>query len=662
MLPTAYPYDRQALLERWKQFVNEGTCDVATLDPAVARSWRRCRETALSPLGFRPVQRCETPEALDQRVQAHFDLIAIARPFMEGIYQFVGEQNVVVYLTDRELCLLNATGDEKLMRTLTSAGLDEGVFMTEDAIGTNSAALAVIEGVPVQVVGPEHYVADSQCLTGSAAPIHSPLGELLSVLGIITLERDGHPHTLGIAMAAAKAIENQLQADLSLAEANRHLEQAAELDLALEAMNKGILLLDEQRRVTHINAHASDILGISRRFAMGRTIDSLLSLPPQLQDAMTQQTPLVDREIVFETQDGPRPCLVSMEVLWRGSSPRGFGLRLDRAAEVRQLVHRMVGARAHFTFADIVYQDVEMRWTVHYARKTAQEDANVLLLGESGTGKEMFAQAIHNASRRASGPFIAINCAAIPRELMAIELFGYERSFPGASDDGRPGKFELADGGTIFLDNVEGLPLDMQASLLGVIDTREVTRLGGSSATAVDVRIVASSSHVDLASEVQQGRLRADLFYRLHVLTVSIPALRERGNDVLLLVAHLMQKFDRRSNKPVTVSPGALEVLQSYPWPGNVRELENVLERAIHMVEGGELTVEHLPGELYTVGAARVGERMVTLQEAERQAIIRAGRVLHGNTTRMAEVLGIGRTTLWRKMRAFKVSPESFKG
>jgi len=662
MLPTAYPYERQALLSAWQCLTTQGTCDFEALDPAVARSWRRCRESHLSPDRHRPILACESAEALEDRTQAHFDLIAIARPFMEDIYQFVGEHDVVVFLADHDLCVLHATGDHALEAALRRLGFEDGVLLAEGYVGTNAAALAFSEGVPVQVVGPEHYCSAFHDLTDTAAPIHAPHGQLLSVLGIVTLERDGNPHTLGIAMAAAKAIENQLQADLSLAEANQHLEQAAELDLALEAMNQGILLLDEQRRVTHINTHAGDILGISRRFALGRTIDSLLNLPPQLQAAMTQQTPLVDREIVFETKEGPRPCLVSMEVLWRGSSPRGFGLRLDRTAEVRQLVHRMVGARAHFTFADIVYQDVEMRWAVHYARKTAEEDANVLLLGESGTGKEMFAQAIHNASRRASGPFVAVNCVAIPRELLAIELFGYERSFLGAGDEGRPGKFELADGGTIFLDNVDGLPLDMQASLLGVIDTREVTRLGGSSATAVDVRIVAASSHVDLASEVQQGRLRADLFYRLHVLTVSIPALRERGNDVLLLVAHLMQKFGQRSHKALTVSPGALEVLQSYPWPGNVRELENVLERAIHMLEGDELTVEHLPAELYTVGAARLGERMVTLQEAERQAIIRAGRALRGNTTRMAEVLGIGRTTLWRKMRAFKLSPESFKG
>jgi len=371
---------------------------------------------------------------------------------------------------------------------------------------------------------------------------------------------------------------------------------------------------------------------------------------------------LAEKEVVFRTADEPRPCLLSIDVLREGSHLRGFIFILEHTAEVRRLVYRMVGARAHFTFDDILGQDAEMQRVLYYARIAAQGDSNVLLLGESGTGKEMFAQAIHNGGRRASGPFIAINCAAIPRELMANELFGYEGAFAGAGEEGRPGKFELADGGTIFFDNVDGMPLDVQASLLRVIDTKEIVRLGGTRVIPLDVRVIAASNNVDLAGEVRRGHFRADLFYRLHVLTLTIPPLRERGNDVLLLIAHLTEKFARRLGKTVTISPEAMAVLQSYCWPGNVRELENVLERAMHMVEGNELTVEHLPRELRMATIGGTDEAILTLQEAERQAIIRAGRALRGNTTKMAEALGIGRTTLWRKMKAFNLSPESFKG
>jgi PAS domain S-box-containing protein len=434
-----------------------------------------------------------------------------------------------------------------------------------------------------------------------------------------------------------------------------------ELNTALQTTNRGIVFLDPEGRITHINVRAGDILGISHQLAMGCRFDTLIGLPAGMEAAMAQRTSMAEKEVVFQAEDGPRPCLMSMNVLEGGSLPLRFILTLGHVAEARRLAHRMVGATAHFTYEDITGQDMEMRRVMHYARVTAQSDSTVLLLGESGTGKEMFAQAIHNGSRRADGPFVAINCAAIPRELMASELFGYEGAF-AVGEEGRPGKFELASGGTIFFDNVDGMPLDMQASLLRVIDTKEVVRLGGTRAILLDVRVIAASNNVNLAKEVQRGRFRADLFYRLNVLTLTIPPLRERGNDILLMIAHLTEKFGQRLKKTVTVSPGALAVLQSYHWPGNIRELENVLERAVHMVSGCELTIEHLPVELRTATIGGTDEVLLTLQEAERQAIIRVGRVLRGNTTKMADALGIGRTTLWRKMKAFDLSAESFEG
>jgi transcriptional regulator with PAS, ATPase and Fis domain len=386
----------------------------------------------------------------------------------------------------------------------------------------------------------------------------------------------------------------------------------------------------------------------------------LIGLPAEVEAAMARQTSMAESEVVCQGPKGPRSCLLGMDVLQEGSHLLGFILVLEHTAKVQRLAHRVAGTRAHFTFDDILGQDPEMRRLIYYGRTIAQSDSTVLLLGESGTGKELFAQAIHNTSRRAGGPFVAINCGAIPRELMASELFGYEGAF-AVGGEGRPGKLELANGGTIFFDNVDGLPLETQVSLLRVIDTKEIFRLGGNRAIPLDIRIIAASNIVDLADEVRRGSLRADLFYRLHVLTLTLPPLRERGNDILLVIAHLVEKFAQQLKKAVTVSPEAMAVLQSYHWPGNIRELESVLERAIHMIDGPTLTVEHLPSNLR---AAMVGgdEVVLTLREAERQAIIRAGQALQGNATKMAEVLGIGRTTLWRKMNDFRLSPDSFRG
>jgi transcriptional regulator of acetoin/glycerol metabolism len=656
MLPSAYPYDFHELKAAWTQFVQHNSITLASLDPAVARSWRYCRDAGLDPDSHPPPECCN-PEALAQRRHDRFDLIAIARPFIEDTYQFAGESDMIVYLTDESLYVLDCLGDKALGRTLHDMGFAEGVRLAEEQVGTNAGAMALSQGLPAQIVGPEHFCLAYHSLTNTAAPIHAPTGEMMGVIGIVTLESDSHPHTLSIVMAAARAIENQLQAEQGFSEAVRHL---AELNVALQAMSTGIVFLDPDGRVTHINARAGDILAIPHRLATGRRLSDLIGLPAGVEIALAQRISMAENEVVCQGPNGPRSCLMGMDVLREGSRLLGFILTLEHAAEVRRLVHRMTGTRAHFTFNDILGQDVKMRRTLYYARTIAQSDSTVLLLGESGTGKEMFAQAIHNGSRRPAGPFIAINCAAIPRELMASEMFGYEGAF-AVGEEGRPGKFELADGGTIFFDNVDGMPLDMQASLLRVIDTMEIVRLGGTRVIPLDVRVIAASNDVDLAGKVQQGHFRADLFYRLHVLTLTIPPLRERGNDILLLVAHLVEEFARRMKKAVTVSPEAMAVLQSYHWPGNVRELENVLERAMHVVDGPRLAVEHLPDELRTATIGGADETILTLQEAERQAIIRAGRALRGNTTRMANALAIGRTTLWRKMKAFDLSPDSFK-
>jgi transcriptional activator for dhaKLM operon len=471
------------------------------------------------------------------------------------------------------------------------------------------------------------------------------------------MEADGSPHTLGAVMAAAKAIENQMQADQYLSEAHRHL---AELDVALQAVNNGILYLSPDGFVTHMNTRAGEILDISHQLAMGRQIRSLLTLPPELERAMEEPTALKQRELDFGRDGKTRSCLASMNPLYHGNELAGFVLTLELTADLRQLVHRMVGAKAQYTFDGVVGRDVEMRKLLRYARSAAQGEASVLLLGEVGTGKEVFAQAIHNASRRASGPFVSVNCAAIPREVLDIGLFGCEPPILGVKE-GRPGKIELADGGTLFLDDVDGLPLEMQAAIVHTIDTKEITRFGGARNIPVDVRVIAACSNVGLANDVQRGRFRADLFYRLHVLTLTIPPLRERGNDILLLVAHLIEKFGQRLGKTVIVSPEAMAMLQTYHWPGNVRELENVLERAMYMAEGNELTVEHLPAELGATSLGGPTERTITLDEAERQAIIRAGRATQGNVTAMARALGIGRTTLWRKMKALNLPADSFR-
>ena len=658
MLPSSYPYDREELEAAWMAFAANGVLPRYPLDPAVKRSWRTCYDAGMEPCGTPDLTYCEDAR-LEQRRQASFDLIALARPFMEDIYQFSGESDLALYLTDETLCTVDWLGDSHLFEELEKRGIRAGVNLQERKAGTNAAALALSEGIPVQVVGAEHFYQRFHCLTDAAAPVHASTGRMLGVIGVVASERNSHAHTVGIVMAAARAIENQLQADQSLADAHRLL---GELNASLQAIGNGIVFLDSTGVVTHMNASAGDILDLSPRLAMGRRFGFLVAPPAELQAVIDEQQPLSEREVVFHVDGEPRPCLMRVDLLEQSSEVLGFVLTLERTAEAKRLVHRMVGAKAHFTFDDILGQSVSMRRILYYGRTIAACTSPVLLLGENGTGKEFFAQAIHNASDYADGPFIAVDCAAVPRELMSGELFGYEETSRSDTEEGRPGKLELADGGTVFFDHVDSLPPNIQASLLRVIDRKEITRLGGNRVIPLDLRFIAASNNPDLADEVKEGRFRPDLFYRLRAMTLTIPPLRERGDDIVLLIAQLMEKLSQRLGGSVRISPRAMAILRSYHWPGNVRELENVLEWAMHMAGGSEITVEHLPQELRRAAIGEdEDEHILTLREAERQAIIRAGQALGGQVTKMAEALGIGRTTLWRKLKAYRLSADSFK-
>ena len=255
------------------------------------------------------------------------------------------------------------------------------------------------------------------------------------------------------------------------------------------------------------------------------------------------------------------------------------------------LVRNWIGTGANMTFDDIIGADPVFKKTIKTAQSAASSSSNILLLGESGTGKDIIAQAMHNASPRRNHPFIAINCAALPRELIASELFGYEEgAFTGAKKGGNIGKFELADQGTIFLDEIGDMPLDLQASLLRVIEGKSIIRLGGSKTIPVNVRIIAATNR-DLESEVKRGRFRRDLFYRLGVIKIAIPPLRERPDDIILWLITCARKSARDWTNQYDLGPEAVEAFLNYDWPGNVREMQNVLESSIQLA-AGRITID----------------------------------------------------------------------
>jgi len=294
------------------------------------------------------------------------------------------------------------------------------------------------------------------------------------------------------------------------------------------------------------------------------------------------------------------------------------------------------------------------------ALKAARTNAPVLLMGESGTGKELFAHAIHYASDRRPYPFIRLNCAAIPKDLLEAELFGYEPgAFTGAGSRAKPGKFELAHRGSIFLDEISDLPLEMQPKLLRVLEEKETERLGGTHLTKVDFRLIAAT-HENLEKCVEQGRFRKDLYYRLNVIPVQIPPLRERKEDISLITDHLIQMLNKELGTNVTrISPEVLDIFLKYVWPGNIRELANILERVLYSTDGDTIQVHHLPIFLQGMNGTTIRPQSTLLrrlkEDIEKEALLHAIRMARDNKNKAAKLLGIHRTALYRKMKKFQI-------
>ena len=353
-------------------------------------------------------------------------------------------------------------------------------------------------------------------------------------------------------------------------------------------------------------------------------------------------------------------------------------LVLRPVTQVRKMVTRMSGNQARFHFKDIVTINDQIRDMILLAKQAASSDCNVLIEGESGTGKELFAQSIHNASLRRNGPFVAVNCGALPRELVASELFGYaEGAFTGAKKGGKPGKFELADGGTIFLDEIGDMPLDQQVALLRVIQERRVTRVGGERDIPVDVRIVCATNR-DLRKEALEHNFREDLYYRLNVVGLKIPPLRERKDDILPLFCSFWSKIGGRSEDFLhLLQPEVMDAFLRYDWPGNVRELQNVTDRLIYLADGKEISARYLPRNivdalkkktassglsgdesdetepvnLSVVNNIRRDRKSRALSE-QRRDLIHALEAENGNIAAAARRLGISRATFYRKLKS----------
>jgi PAS domain S-box-containing protein len=427
-------------------------------------------------------------------------------------------------------------------------------------------------------------------------------------------------------------------------------------DAVFEDLDRGLFVIDQQWRITAFNKRAQEIMGFSREEALGRHCwevfhADLCKRGCFLRATLEDGAPRVDQRVRILTKAGEYLNLLVSTAPVKNKRDAIVGgvetfqsLGLALIPEDRPPVPGKV---------EIIGQSPAMKKLLEMLPDVAASDAAVVLEGESGTGKDLFAQAIHQASPRAKGPFVAFSCSALVETLMESELFGHVRgAFTGAIRD-KVGRFELARGGTLFLDEIGELKPELQAKLLRVLETRSFERVGGTRPIPLEARIIAATSR-NLMQEVRRGRFRMDLLYRLRTISFYLPPLRERKEDIPLLVNHCLARLNRQYGKDVRgVDPKVVHLFQHYPWPGNIRELERVLEYAFVFVKGAVITKDHLP-ELASPLPKQAPEATLELYKegGERLSIQKALQKAQGRREVAARLLGISRSSLWRKMKA----------
>ncbi|KPX18225.1 Sigma-54 dependent transcriptional regulator [Pseudomonas syringae pv. delphinii] len=632
-----------ALENAWLACLSGSTEQPVGVRQVIWDSWHRSVSAGLDPKDGE--YRFVTPADLEATLAANRVLIAAAAEVMRGL---------LAYNPRGHINLTDAAGT-----TLYFCGLDltpVGSRLLETVQGTNCTGLALAEDRLLYVLAEENFGNDlrRRRMHCAAAPIRDAQGRTLAMLTLTAEPGWFHFHTLGTVQAAAEAV-------------SRHMALQALLEeqqTVLEVLNEGLVVLDERGCIKALNRYARQLFRVGRDL-LGSPFQRLGRSELTDEILLRGGDGLRDLDCTFELHDRSHlACLVSVCSLGQGG--RIVSLRENR--RIREITRRIVGSQASYTFDTIQGSSRAIQDALHLGRIASRSDSTTLILGESGTGKELFAQAIHNASERCNGPFVAVNCGAIPRDLVQSELFGHvEGAFTGSARGGSAGKFELADGGTIFLDEIGDMSFDAQVSLLRVLQEGEVTRVGAKQSRQVNVRIIAAT-HRNLSQAVVDGAFREDLYYRLNVLNLTVPPLRMRREDVPVLAQHFLDRCARSLRKSVQgISPEALDILCAYHWPGNVRELENIIERATNLALTERLQTTDLPLEIKQRLRPSVPGRMPELQAApdlgthEMNAIITALKATHGNIRLAAKQLNVSRGGLYNKMNRFGLSADEFR-
>ncbi|MGV3287275.1 sigma-54-dependent Fis family transcriptional regulator [Bacillus wiedmannii] len=609
-------------LHTWKKFVDEGVLDSKRMNERISESWHRCKQANVNPHMNKGQKILSSNVFQDQKKKSEI-FLDIAIPQLQNMRKTIDELQMMALLIDPDGYVLSLSGNQQTLKRAKHINFIEGVKWTEAAVGTNAIGTALQIEEAIMISGTEHYSVASHSWSCAAAPIHNDDGKLIGVLDFSCPIEFSHPYMLGMVTSIAHAIERECSIRVHQNE--------------LHLIHRFLDVIDSDEQVVICN-HRDVIVSASKKVREHVSNWSRMKLEDLMQHGLKPKLEVP----VYSNDRMIGKCIYVQE---------------NKQGNVFSTSPFING----ITFPGVIGTSNAFQHTLEEIKLVSPTDASVYVCGETGVGKEYVARAIHENSPRKNGPFIAVNCGSLPKELMESELFGYaEGAFTGARRQGYKGKFEQADGGTIFLDEIGEVPPEMQVALLRVLQERTVTPIGSSKEVPVNIRII-TATHKDLLRLVEEGKFRQDLYYRLHVYPLYVPSLIERKEDI----PYFIQDFCERKNWNVVLPKSICNQFSQHKWPGNIRELLNVLERIYILSQGREICEKQISFLLQTMmgnqhqlalQAENKTEHTLNFREKiQRDSMIEALEKTNGNVSLAAKLLDVPRSTFYKRMQKYKL-------
>lgn len=604
----------------------------------VLESWERCIKQCSPYTWSKP--HIASGFTFSSLMKRNEHLIECATTVLEDTYDMLGDEDLLLMITDGNGCVLSVVGHHSMQQEMQALGIKQGCFLSEGKIGTNAVNLCISTHIPSEVFAAEHFNRHLHSYASVAAPVFDQFGKLRGTTCLLKKAETYKKRKLGHHASSAKEVSLQIHIQSEQENINR---LTCAHNATLECMDDGLLAWDEESRITMVNYQSERLLNIEASQVLDKEVFSVLRFPPNVLNNLESGASINRKLTTVEVRGEFVEAIITLRPLNDGTHL----LFLHPIDKIRELAQQQIGGSARYTFSTLPVISRKMKHVITVAKRAIKSKSPILITGEEGVGKATLAMAIHNESTYKEGPFITLNCRSINTEQLIIETLGYDEG------QGMPSKFELAHGGTLFLEKVEYLSPDLQAVLLKLLKTGLVSRSDSLRLIPVDFQLITSTAS-EISEYVTQRSFGRQLYYEISSNELHIPPLRKRKEDIEFLVQQLISHYERRHNVTISIEPVALEALMNFRWSGNNSELRNRTERMLLNRSSNLIKLNDIPEDI-KLNSRHTAENtpVITLEEAERRAIVQAWNQCDGKMHDMAKALQIGRTTLWRKINKF---------